>query len=168
MSQIYNFKDSFMIIADYNSPECHKHLAFHIIISLGGSMKWRIEDEEVSCKGICIDSDVMHTGQMPEEGAVVLLFTKTSSYAVSVNEKFLKGRKYCLINNEVIDKICNKYNEIKEEITSHHEQNRKLIKTIDYNTLYEEVMNRFELKKHEPQDRFDKRVCDILAYVHNY
>lgn len=163
MSHIYNFKDSFMIIADYSSPEYHKHLAFHIIISLGGNMKWNIEDEEVNCRGICINSDVLHTGQMPEEGAVVLLFTKTSSYAESVNKEFLNGRKYYVFNNEVINKICEKYNKLKEVIEI---QNPKAEKQIDYNTLYKEVINAFDLKKDEPQDRFDGRVCEILSYVH--
>lgn len=47
MSQIYSFDDFIIILADFKNPDEHKHLAYHIIVSLGGDMEWSIENENV-------------------------------------------------------------------------------------------------------------------------
>ena len=62
MSKFYDIKESTMIYANYHDPEPHKHLASHIIISLGGNMIWDIEGEKIVSRGICIDFKAVHSG----------------------------------------------------------------------------------------------------------
>ncbi len=109
MSKIFKSYDSMMILADYKNPEPHKHLAAHIIISLGGEMEWKIEKENVKCRGICIDSNIIHTGVMSKEGSIVFLFTEISRYAASIKKKYLKGNPYVVLNDDVVDRMVKEY-----------------------------------------------------------
>jgi AraC-like DNA-binding protein len=109
MSKILRFRDPMMILADYKNPERHKHLASHIIISLGGEMKWQIENENIKCRGICINSNVVHTGTIGEDGSIVFLFTEISSYAASIKEKYLHGNPYVVLNDCVVDIMIKEY-----------------------------------------------------------
>ena len=109
MSKIFKLYDPMMILADYKNPEPHKHLASHIIISLGGEMVWKIEQEEVRCRGICIDSNILHTGVMSKEGTIVFLFAKISRYATSINKKYLNGKPYIILADDVVDRMLKEY-----------------------------------------------------------
>ena len=109
MSKIFKLYDPMMILAEYKNPKPHKHLASHIIISLGGEMVWKIAEEEVRCRGICIDSNVLHTGTMSKEGAIVFLFPKISRYAISINKKYLNGKPYVILADDVVDRMLKEY-----------------------------------------------------------
>ena len=109
MSKIFKLYDPMMILADYKNPKPHKHLASHIIISLGGEMVWKIEQEEVRCRGICIDSNILHTGTMSKEGAIVFLFPKISRYVISINKKYLNGKPYIILADDVVDRMLKEY-----------------------------------------------------------
>ena len=109
MSKIFKLYDPMMILADYKNPEPHKHLASHIIISLGGEMVWKIEQEEVRCRGICIDSNILHTGVMSKEGTIVFLFAQISRYATSINKKYLNGKPYIILADDVVDRMLKEY-----------------------------------------------------------
>lgn len=115
MSKVYDIKENIMMLADYNDPEPHKHLASHIIISLDGNMNWQVEDEEMTCRGICINSETVHTGQMSNKGALVFIFTTTSGYGQSLDKVYLKGKKYYILNEKIVDEVCEKYKEISTE-----------------------------------------------------
>ena len=109
MSKIFKLYDPMMILADYKNPEPHKHLASHIIISLGGEMVWKIEQEEVRCRGICIDSNILHTGVMSKEGTIVFLFAQISRDATSINKKYLNGKPYIILADDVVDRMIKEY-----------------------------------------------------------
>lgn len=109
MSEIIKFCNPMIILADYKNPEEHKHLASHIIISLGDEMEWLIENEKVKCRGICIDSNVIHTGKTDKEGSIVFLFTDISNYAVLIKEKYLKGNPYEVIDDDIVDRVIKEY-----------------------------------------------------------
>lgn len=109
MSEIFKFGDPMMILADYENPKPHKHLASHIIISLGGEMEWQIEQENVKCRGICIDSNVLHTGIIDKEGVIVFLFTEISGYATSIKKKYLNGNSYEVLKDDVVDRMIREY-----------------------------------------------------------
>lgn len=109
MSKIFKSYDSMMILADYKNPELHKHLASHIIISLGGEMEWKINEEKLKCRGVCIDSNILHTGVMAKEGSIVFLFTEISRYAASIKEKYLNGKPYVILTDDVVDRILKEY-----------------------------------------------------------
>lgn len=116
MSQIFKFQDYMIVIADYNAPKPHKHLASHIIISLGKEMNWQIENENVKCRGICINSNILHRGTVTEEGSIVFLFTETSRYAASLNKKYLNDNSYAILDDNIVDKILKEYYEYNNNI----------------------------------------------------
>lgn len=109
MSEIIKFSDPMIILADYKNPERHKHLASHFIISLGGEMEWKIENKNIKCGGICIDSNVIHTGKIAKEGSIVFLFTEISRYAASIKKKYLNGNPYEVLNEDIVDRMIKEY-----------------------------------------------------------
>ena len=157
MSKIYDIKENVMMLADYNDPETHKHLAYHIIISLGGNMKWKVNDEEILCRGICIDSQVVHVGNKCKEGALVFLFTITSAYGQSLKKRYLKGHKYCVLDEKIINEVCRKYMEFDYGV----ENNKNAISDEE---LFETLMKICGLNKKDACI-YDKRINEILTYV---
>lgn len=108
MSEIFKFIDHMMILADYKNPEEHKHLAYHLIISLGKEMEWKIEDQHVKCRGICIASNVKHAA-IAETGTIVFLFTELSRCAAGIKKKYLKGKNYEVLSDSLIDRMLEEY-----------------------------------------------------------
>ncbi len=45
-----------------------------------------IEGKTIVSRGICIGSDVVHTGKFPDEGCLIFLFTTISNYAKALEE----------------------------------------------------------------------------------
>ncbi|BBF43672.1 conserved protein [Lachnospiraceae bacterium KM106-2] len=111
VSKIYRFRDYIMIGAEYRDPQLHKHLASHIMISLGEMMKWRVGNDEVMCRGIVIGPDVEHTGSMSKEGAIVLLFPGCGEYSRCLEERVLQGRAYLTLRDEAAIEAANIYKE---------------------------------------------------------
>jgi hypothetical protein len=103
------FQDYMMLLADYKNPELHKHLAEHIIISLGQEMEWQIEQEYVRCRGICIGPDILHTGKISPDGTIVFLFTEISNYAFSLNKEHLHVKPYTIMKDELIEQVLCEY-----------------------------------------------------------
>lgn len=148
MSEILKFCDPMMIVADYKNPQIHKHLASHIIVSLGGKMEWHIENETINCRGICIDSNVTHTGKIAKEGAIVFLFTEISRYTGEIKKKYLNGKSYKPLNDDLVDKMIMEY-----------------IKHLkDKENLNEILLRQCEIND-SGDFRYEKRVEKVLSYI---
>lgn len=89
----------------YPTPKPHKHLAVHLLFAEKGELRCRIKEENVCGKGICIASDVEHTAFAVGEGMLVFLFDETSSYAMQLKERFLKGKDYVLLEETLVQEI---------------------------------------------------------------
>lgn len=148
MSKIFKLYDHMMILADYKNPEPHKHLASHIIISLGREMVWKIEEEEVKCRGICIDSNILHTGTMSKEGSIVFLFTEISRYAASIKKKYLNGKPYVILPDDVVDIM------IKEYMNDQTEKE----------TLDTVLLQQCEIDNSDNRE-YEERIEEILSYI---
>ncbi|MCT4596529.1 MAG: AraC family transcriptional regulator, partial [Vallitalea sp.] len=148
MSEIFKFCDPMMILADYKNPERHKHLASHIIISLGGEMEWQIENKNIKCRGICIDSNVIHTGTIGEEGSIVFLFTEISRYAASIKKKYLNGNPYEVLNDDVVDRIIKEY--------VNHQNDKEILDAI--------LLQQCGIDNSD-NHRYEERVEKILSYI---
>lgn len=148
MSKIFKLYDPMMILADYKNPEPHKHLASHIIISLGGEMTWRIEKEEVKCRGICIASNILHTGTISKEGYIVFLFAEISRYAVSINKKYLNGKSYVILADDIVDRILKEYT-------------NDMIDTGTIDTRLLKQCGIDNLDSHE----YEERIEEIISYI---
>lgn len=151
MSQIFNFQDHMIFIAEHNNPPAsHKHLASHIIISLGGEMSWQIEEEYIECRGICINSDTQHVGIMKECGSIAFLFTETSKFAASLNKKYLKNNLYAILDDGVVDKILKQYSTYKDNI----------------DILDTHILDICGLDSKESHG-YDKRIDEIIDYIND-
>lgn len=148
MSKIFKLYNPMMILADYKNPEMHKHLASHIIISLGGEMVWKIGEEEVKCRGICIDSNILHTGVMSKEGSIVFLFTEISRYAASIKKKYLNGKPYVILNDDVVGRMLEVY--MKDQTDK---------RTLD--TILLQQCGIDNLDNHD----YEERIEEILSYI---
>lgn len=148
MSEIIKFGNPMMILADYKNPEPHKHLAIHLIISLGGEMEWTIENNKVRCRGIFINSDVTHSGIVDKQGSIVFLFTEISSYTVSLKKKYLQGNPYEVLKDEVVDAMLNEYMSYRNDKGKLDEI---LLKQCGLDNLYEY--------------RYEERVEKVLTYI---
>ena len=148
MSKIFKLYDPMMIVADYKNPEPHKHLASHIIISLGREMVCKIEMEEVKCRGICIDSNIVHTGAMSKEGAIIFLFTEISRYAASIKKKYLNGKPYVILSDDVVDRM------LKEYMKDH----------TDKETLYTVLLQQCGIDNSYNHE-YEERIEEILSYI---
>lgn len=148
MSKIFKLYNPMMILADYKNPEPHKHLASHIIVSLGGDMVWNIDKEEVKCRGICIDSNVLHTGVMSKEGSIVFLFTEISRYAISIKKKYLNGESYAILADDVVDRMLKEYM-----------KNQTNKETLDKVLLQQCGID------NSGNCEYDKRIEEILSYI---
>jgi AraC-like DNA-binding protein len=148
MSKIFKLYDPMMILADYKNPELHKHLAYHIIISLGGEMVWRVEKEEVKCRGICIASNILHTGVMTKDGSIVFLFTEISRYAASINKKYLDGKPYAILNDDIVDRMLKEY---MKDHTNKETLDTVLLQQCGIDNLY--------------SHKYEERIEEILSYI---
>ncbi|QZY56841.1 helix-turn-helix transcriptional regulator [Crassaminicella profunda] len=148
MSEIFKFCDPMMILANYKNPERHKHLASHIIISLGGEMEWQIENKNIKCRGICIDSNIIHTGTIGEEGSIVFLFTEISRYAASIKKKYFNGNPHEVLNDDVVDRMIKEY--------VNHRNDKKILDAI--------LLQQCGIDNSD-NHRYEERVEKILCYI---
>lgn len=148
MAKILKLYDPMMILADYKNPELHKHLASHIIVSLGGEMVWKVEKEEVKCRGICIDSNILHTGAMSKEGSIVFLFTEISRYSASIKRKYLNGKPYAILDDHIVDRMLNEYIKYQN----------------DKETLDAALLEQCGIDNSDDH-RYEERIEEILSYI---
>lgn len=148
MSQIYSFDDFIIIHADFKNPDEHKHLAYHIIVSLGGDMEWSIENEKIVCRAVCIDSQMMHKGTVPAEGAIVIMFTGAGRYSDFIKERYLDDRQYTALDDAEAEKIAELY---------------KMFNN-DKDRLKESLLHQFGIDE-SVEKKYDERVRKVLSYI---
>ncbi len=107
LTDVFYFYDHMFIFVDYKTPECHKHLAKHMIFSLGDEMECYIGDKKLLCRGICIDSNVEHTIKVCLQGMLVFLFDETSSLAFQLKNKYLNEKVFSIIDEKIVDDVVN-------------------------------------------------------------
>jgi AraC-like DNA-binding protein len=148
MSEVFRFHDHMMLLADYKDPEPHKHLAAHIIVSLGQEMDWQIEQECVKCRGICIGPNIMHSGMTSKDGTIVFLFTEISNYAFSLDQEHLHGKPYAVLEDEVIERVLCEY--------------RK--HSIDRVQMDASILSICGVTNHQNY-HYDDRIKEVLSYI---
>lgn len=105
MAGLFYQYEHLMVEAFYSTPKPHSHLASHLIIGAGQNMDCRIEDECVKAGAICIASDVEHTVYAKDGELLVFLFDETSKMAKRLEEKYLQGRKYAVLSEELTGEL---------------------------------------------------------------
>lgn len=72
-------------------------------------MIWRVSDDIVKCKGICIASNTVQTAKTFGNDTIVFLLTETSNYSFSLNQKYLDGKPYKILEDVVVEKMVEEY-----------------------------------------------------------
>ena len=81
MTRIYEAHNHILIQSGYADPQKHRHMAAHIIISIGGNLIAKTDGSEYNCKGIMIPSGVSHAVHTQEASALVFLYDCTTDIA---------------------------------------------------------------------------------------
>lgn len=151
MSEIYTFEDNTMVFADYKNPSRHKHLAYHVLISLDEKIDWNIDGKSVLCRGICISDNVDHVGRTYKNGVVItFLFPAVSAYAYSLKKNYLKSSEYAVIDEKIVDKVSDIYHNF---INDKEEMDKRILQTC-------------HLDKNENK-KYDERVQMVISYIKN-
>ncbi|WP_234120859.1 helix-turn-helix domain-containing protein [Clostridium hydrogenum] len=110
--------DHILLLDDYSDPNLHRHFAKHLIISLKDEISCRVEEKIISCNGILIDSNVMHTIDSKNQQVVVFLFDETSDIAEEFQKQYFTEKHFAALpkeNVKEIVKIWGKFIEAKKE-----------------------------------------------------
>lgn len=101
MKEAFLSYDHILISKGYHNPMPHKHFAKHLIFSRVNEFECIVEKESFFCNAICIDSNTLHTVKHASGDLLVFLFDGTSNLAKRLDEKYLKGKSFCLLNKEL-------------------------------------------------------------------
>ena len=111
MTELLFEYDHLLIHSGYRTPEVHSHLASHLVFSLEGSLKCRTDGTDFETSGICIASDVPHTVNAERGDMLLYLFDTTSSLSEALNEKYLRGERFCSLDSSLVDDLRKIWNE---------------------------------------------------------
>lgn len=101
----FYIEDHILMHSLYPTPELHAHTALHLIIPVEGRLDCHIRDQRTVSAGIFIDSDVPHTAASDSGQMLVFLFDAVSSMAEMIRKTFLAGQEYCLLPEELAERI---------------------------------------------------------------
>ncbi len=108
MSKIFFSDELIVVVPSYSQTEMHKHNMLHIFVS-EEMLKMEIDGDIIEGKNIVLEQDVIHKGPVGKLN-YFLFVDATSSFADLLRNKWLKTKKYA-----VIDSDCLKLLEISEE-----------------------------------------------------
>jgi len=141
--------DHLLISKSYNNPLPHRHFAKHLIFGVNGYFECVVEGASVYCNGVCIDSNIEHTVNHDGCELLVFLFEGTSNLAAELDEKFLKGKAFCLIHEELSLKVS-------EQRKNNYDDSRK---------LDEAILSACNIKN-DVSPKYDDRIYQILEGIY--
>lgn len=140
--------DHIMLSKSYNNPMPHRHFAKHLIFSADSYFECVVEGVGFYCNGVCIDSNIEHTVNHDSGDLLVFLFDETSNLAAELDEKYLKGKPFCLIHAELSLKVS-------EQWKNNYDDAKK---------LDEAILSACNIKN-DISARYDDRICQILERI---
>ncbi|GAA0179011.1 helix-turn-helix domain-containing protein [Clostridium sediminicola] len=158
MTEIFWAMDHVLLLADYNDPEKHKHWAKHLLISLSGKINCFIEDEQVTCEGIMISSNVSHTIESNGNDLLLYLFDETTDIAKEIEEKYLENIPYYTLNLATVQEIKKIWNENMESRKDVHQVQKT------YSNTYERILSACHLDTKRPYIK-DDRIKKVLSLL---
>ncbi len=139
--------DHILMRSEYRVPDPHAHLASHVVMGIGGELHVMADGQDFNAGAVIIASDVMHTIYMDRGDILLYLFDTTSDYAATLNEKYLHGEKYIVLDSEITAGIMEIY-----------EKNDHDLKRSDSEMLARLGLSRIE-------GRIDERITDSLSLL---
>lgn len=148
MEEAFLSYDHVLISKGYHDPIPHRHFAKHLIFSMNEEFECIVENERFYCNGICIDSNALHSVKCDSGNLLVFLFDGTSNLAGRLDEKYLKGETYCLINKDLTLLVSELWKNTKK----------------DAKKLDEAILSLCGIKGDIPE-KYDDRIYQILRKI---
>ena len=161
MTSIFCAMDHVLLLADYNDPRKHRHLAKHLFISLDGKVTYCIEDNEFICEGVIVDSNVFHTIKSNESRILVYLFDETTDVAEEMKHKYLHNNTYHVLEEIIVEKIKETWNRNMNS-TNNYDNIKKY-----YLSTYKEILGICELNSNilPIKDKRINKVLNLLKFM---
>ena len=105
MTDILFEYDHILIRSEYKTPDLHRHLASHVVVSLAGDLHGEASGNAFRANGVCIASDVLHTVCAPDGELLLYLFDTSSSASKILSRDYLNGTDFCVLENAIVEKI---------------------------------------------------------------
>lgn len=86
MTRMYGLNNHIMICTDYADPAAHRHMAAHLIVSLGRNMTVLANGITFDCQGIIIPPNTLHKVDTQNSPVLVFLFDSTTSVASKIKD----------------------------------------------------------------------------------
>jgi len=115
MDKSYYTNDYIFLAAGYCAPEQHRHFAKHLLIAINEEMVCKIENKTVKCKGIIIQSNVMHN-ILYKPPLLLFLIDETSDLSHRIDACYLHGKTFSIMHETIVQEvieITNKYQSMK-------------------------------------------------------
>ena len=103
MTDILFEYDHILIRSEYRTPDIHKHLAAHMVFGIKGELTCVVGEDAFKCRGALIASDVEHTIYAENGDMLLFLLDTTSEMARIIEESFLHGNDFFLIDTATVD-----------------------------------------------------------------
>ena len=127
MTKIFELQNHILIYTSCMDPAEHRHMAAHIIISMGNQMKVMVNNKEYLCKGICIPSGDSHKIDTCGNPVLVFLYDSTTNVAKHIQKV-----------QEIDDEKC-------INIISLYEEFEKSSSKADYSKIEKYILEEFGL-----------------------
>lgn len=149
LTEVFYGFDHILLSMGYHDPLPHRHLAKNLLISLHDKFVCRINEDRISCTGICIGSDIMHTVQRDSGELLVFLFDETSYLAEQLETQYLKGKLFCILSETLCSRVV-------EEWEKKHS---------DFKKFDRDILSECGLI---PSDnpKYDSRITEVLGSLH--
>ncbi|WMJ87086.1 helix-turn-helix domain-containing protein [Anaerocolumna sp. MB42-C2] len=148
MTEVFYAVDHILMSQGYDNPAPHKHMAKHLIFSLDGDFGCKVDDMEIFCQGICIDSEIKHTVNADGSRLLIFLFEETSNLAEELTKQFLIGGEYKILDHKLVLSIIKIWERYKQEPV----------------TLDLAILSACGLCQ-ESSGKYEERVCRLLESV---
>lgn len=162
ISNIHYLKDHILLFSE-KTPNKHKHFAKHLIFGVDGNLECAIGDKKVICRGICIESNVLHTVLTQNTKRIILLIDETSEIACSISYKFLRGQKYKIIDEEIVNQVSTYYYKYKDT----EELDKKILSICDIQNFAQVTYDDRVIKVIDEIDRTESIQKDIFDKLSN-
>lgn len=145
----YYFTDHILLFANYKTPGQHRHFAKHLIFGLDRNIECTVENEKIFCRGICIQSNTIHTVCTKKTKTLVLLIDETSIFARLLDSLYFQGNSYKTLDKmlaENVAALCRNYTDIE--------------------TLKKKILSIYGIES-SPPVFYDDRIRDVLLAIEN-
>ena len=105
MTKVIRYTSDYLcMIADYGSPERHRHPTAHLVIADESTLRCTVGNAYFECEGIMIRSGAAH--EIQSDGRmIVFLLANTSPIAELMNTRFLAASDHAELSADAVSEI---------------------------------------------------------------